>query len=310
MIAYLALTLVSIAHAQDPRRAATETSSIGLRVEADGETPYRYRFTLVLSDGTAGADVVMDRRLLSFRFTAEGSRRARTCRHPEAPARVSDGRVVHLEGTARSVSEWIDLRMYCFRERNELARGGTLVASYGFSRAGRDRWLVRGERPRSIDGPSLTLAAAPAAETPSGPGLRLADRDVRSGAGLVFAVTLGTPERTRVYLRDDLFRFSVRGPLGAVECRVPREEIVPIVDFYRRIGGRARARTTIEARRWCPRDTFALEGIYEVVPHVDLVYDGSRYDFEALTGSFDGPPALVRVRRGDRGYVEQREGVL
>lgn len=309
MIAIALLTLASIAQAQSAGRVP-ETSSVGLRVEPDGETPHRYRFTLVLSDGTAEADVVMDRRLLSFRFRAEGSRRARTCRHPEAPRSVSDGRVVHLGGATRSVSEWIDLRMYCFRERNELARGGTLVASYGFSRAGRERWLVRGERPRSIDGPTLALAAEAPAEAPAGASLRLADRDVRSAGGLVFAVSLASPERTRVYLRDDLFRFTVTGPLGTVQCEVHRLEIVPIVDFYRRIGGRARARTTIEARRWCPRDTFALEGIYEVVPQVDLVYDGSRYEFDALTGSFEGPPALVRVRRGDRGYVEQREGVL
>jgi hypothetical protein len=308
-LALLFLSLGSVAEAQPARRE--EPSSLGLRVEPEEGAPHRYRMTLVLADGTAEADVVMDRRLLSFQFTPEGSRRARTCRHPEAPRRVSEARVVHLDATTRSLSEWIDLRMYCFRDRAELARGGTLRATYGFSRRGRDRYVVRGETARSIDGPSLTLASAPVADVPAPEVVvRLADRDARSSAGITFAVSVAPAQSARIYLRDDLFRFTVNGPIGTVECVVERAAIVPIVDFYRRVGPRRPARTTIEARRWCPRDTFAVEGIYEIVPHVDLVYDGSRYDFEALTGTFDGAPALLRVRRSDRGYFEQREGVL
>jgi hypothetical protein len=109
----------------------------------------------------------------------------------------------------------------------------------------------------------------------------------------------------RVYLRDDLFGFVVDGPMGRVTCAVPRERIVPIVDFYRRISERRAARTSISAARWCPDGTFDVAGVYDVTPIVDLVYDGARYDLETVTGRFEGLPVPIRVRRGDHAYVEQ-----
>ena len=54
----------------------------------------------------------------------------------------------------------------------------------------------------------------------------------------------------------------------------------------------------------CPEGTFSVPGVYEVVPVVDLVYDGARYGYDVVTGTFEGRP--VAVRRLGGGYVEQR----
>jgi len=137
--------------------------------------------------------------------------------------------------------------------------------------------------------------------------LRLSSADVRTAGQLRFHLTVraGEGERPRIYLRNDLARFRVRGPLGEVECAVPRQPIVPIIDFYQRLGGRRGASVRIDAERYCPEDTFAAAGIYEVTPVVDLPYGGERYGFEAVTGTFEGRMAPIRIRRGSLGYVEQ-----
>jgi len=74
------------------------------------------------------------------------------------------------------------------------------------------------------------------------------------------------------------------------------------VDFFRTL--RARPSTArLAADRYCPNGTFAVPGVYEVVPRIELIYDAGGFDFDALTGTFQGEPAPVRRTRG--AYVEQ-----
>jgi hypothetical protein len=130
--------------------------------------------------------------------------------------------------------------------------------------------------------------------------------DVSSEDRLSLHVTIrSSGPRVRVYLKDDLFRFRGRGPLGENECGLLRQPVVPIIDFFSRLSGRGSAGTRILASLAC-EGAFQVDGAYEVTPLVDLVYDGSRDGLEdVVTGTFEGEPALVRIREGDHGYVER-----
>lgn len=323
-VAVTVLVTVAPAAAQGRGRAEAEPPGVAVRVSpydapaaAEGvEDPgarYLYTFELAPTEWPT-AEVVADRRLLRFTVHPEGSRRRYRCRHPDAPRRVPDGRVMRIgAGTEHPVwREWIDLRMYCWgRALRALDEGARVEVEYGFPRRGRDRWVARRpdgeEEARSLEGPELDVAAAPEPAAPEGPiRVEMRPADVGSGEWLSFSIAIRANEGTqRVYLRDDLVSFVVDGPMGRVTCAVPRENIVPIVDFYKRLRGRAAARTSIAAERWCPDGSFDVAGVYDVTPVVDLVYGGERYDIDAVTGRFQGRPTPVRVRRGEHEYLEQ-----
>ncbi len=317
------LALPAVAGAQR-RRVEPEEPGVELRMRPyapprtaeEGPDPgARYLYTFELAQTSwPTAEVVADRRLLRFEVHPEGSRRRYRCAHPDAPRRVPDGRVTRIgAGTDQPLwREWIDLRSYCWgRALRALDQGARVEVSYGFARRGRDRWVARtasGESTaRTLDGPELSIAAAPEPPEPTGPiRVELAPVDVAGGSAVSFRVAIYSNEGTqRVYLRDDLFRFVVDGPMGRVVCEVPRQPVVPIVDFYQSIRGRIGARTSIGADRWCPAGTFDVAGVYDVTPVVDLVYGGERYDIDAVTGRFEGRPVPIRIRRGSHGYVEQ-----
>ncbi len=314
-------------HAQ--RRRAADASPPGVEVtltpEPSADSPFRYIFTLRPTTWNA-AEVVADRRLLSFTVHPEGQRRRRyTCRHPDAPRRAPEGRIVTLGRAAEETEhrEWIDLRMYCWgRALRALESGARVEVSYGFRRRGRGRWVAReaAADPRSavrqLQAADLMFTPVQQASEESGeesgeePVIRvsMAPSDVRSGAGLVFHPRIRATRPVQVYVRDDLFRYHIKGPLGETECAMHRTPIAPVLDFYRRLGGRRSATGALAISLAC-RDDFQVAGIYEVTPIVDLVYDADRWEIDdVVTGTFEGDPVVVRVRRGDRGYVLQVPG--
>jgi hypothetical protein len=276
--------------------AAAEVHA-SLRPDSVG-APYRYVLELV-TDGEA-ADVVFDRRLLSLRLRVEGRRRPLTCRHPAAPRRVQDSRVVHLDSSTTRVAEWLDLRMYCTGAALDAVRAGASVqARYGFSRGGRTRWVVKAgdARPlRSLDLPEFTLPALTPPPAPTGAiDVTLRSTTVTVGRSPSFRLKLRSDGARRiVYARDDLYRFHIAGPLGEVDCGPDTLEVVPIVDFYQRVSRRGGASARIDSAQVCP-DAFSVPGVYEVTPSIDLIYSGERYGLDAVTGRFVGSPALVRV---------------
>lgn len=277
-------------------------------------------------------EVVRDRRLLELTVLEareRGRPRRHVCRYPGAPARPVEARVAAMSAGETYV-EWLDLRELCWGRAARVLESGevTVEVSYGFR--ARSRAVVReeGERrpPHRVPGDAFTFAlpsATPGATTTStttgattstttgatatatdasASTLTLSLAPTSTAGTPVLSVTIRGEGDDRVYVRDDLFSFDVRGPLGSVRCAIPRTTIVPIVDFYRRLS--RPTRTSIAASIQCPEDTFAVAGVYEVVPVVDLVYDGARYDLEAVTGRFEGAPAAVRIT--SREYVEQR----
>jgi hypothetical protein len=229
-------------------------------------------------------EVVRDRRLLRLTVRPEGSRQRLRCVHPDAPRRVDPGRLEEMpRGTTHR--EWIDLRMYCTGRalRALESKSATVEVEYGFRTRSRTRYVAkRADERRPPNKITVTLAGR---TTRGGPSFSVRAR----GAG-------------RAYMRDDLWSFLVSGPLGDVVCAMPRTTIVPIVDFFRRMNRGSRA--SLSSSLYCPEDTFAVPGVYEIQPKLELVYDGDPYEIEALTGTFIGDPAVFRVRGG--GYVDQR----
>jgi len=279
----------------------------------------RYLFTMELrATSWTLPEVVADRRLLRFEVTDPTARRPRPlrCVHPDAPrfrANPARARVLGGEGTPSVYREWIDLRMYCSgRALALLDRGAHVVAHYGYARAARGVWVAR-QAPTTPGAQSaLDLAAgefdfaARAPTTPSSEAARVslaaADRATQSGLGFSINVrpTSGT---RRVYLRLDQARFRIRGPLGSVECGLERVPVVPIVDFFRRVSPLSGASLRIDARQACP-GAFPIAGIYEVTPVIELPHRFPGPSDQSLTGTFVGASAIVRIRAGERGYVE------
>jgi len=268
--------------------------------------PYKYKLTVT---ARADREVVTDRRLLqlTFRPEVEGRRRSPRlrCRHPDQPRRVERSRPM---GAGETYEEWVDLRMYCWGRALRALRQapGTLEVGYGFRRRGRHRWVARaeGERrpPRGVEGEPISWTPPEAPEDPEAP-VRVGMRPTSSRGTPVLRPTIRAAEgRPKVYLRDDLWSFTVHGPLGTVACEPRRQVIAPIVDFFSTLRSRPRTQR-FAAEYYCPEDTFAVPGVYEVVPRIELIYDADRFDFDAVTGTFEGPPAPVRRTRG--AYVEQ-----
>ncbi len=325
-VAALALP-AAVAALAAPARADAPTVEVQLEPWAafDGvDRPYRY----LVSARVAGDDpveVAFDRRLLSFEVRpAEGRGRRHRCRHPAAPRTSGRARTRTVEGD-REWREWVDLRMYCWgAARRALDAGARVEARYGWRRGSRTRWVARApgaRRARDILGgvspEPFLFPARPEEErrtrrlgddaAASPLEVALSSRSVRTEAGLSFRVAVGAAAGSeRVYVRPDAFTFLVRRPSGAVtRCSLPRGGGYPPPDLFRRVTGRARAVEALDASQFCPDDTFADAGIYEVVPKLRLEHDGGEWNLRAVTGRFVGPTSVVRVTRGENGYVDQ-----
>lgn len=278
-----------------------------------GEARYFYVLE-VATTSDPNTDVVADRRLLHFEFEEAGRRHRRVrCDHPNAPSarRAREGAVKLMQdGTSASYREWIDIRSYCFgRSLAALEAGAHVRATYGFLRGDRNDWVAQSgaNRVRNVSAGEFDFAAVPSA-APSGDAVvRLAPVDRASASGMSLSVSVRSAHgRRRVYVRPDLFRFRIRGPLGSVECGVPMQPIVPIADFFSTVTERASAGRTLDAARYCP-DAFEVEGVYEVTPVAELPYTPrrARSNEGVLTGTFVGAASFVRIRTGARGYVDQ-----
>ena len=68
------------------------------------------------------------------------------------------------------------------------------------------------------------------------------------------------------------------------------------IDFWTKLRRGGRTSSTVDGGRYCPEDTFDAPGIYEVVADVALPYEGGRFGFEAVTGTYRSHVGYVRVR--------------
>jgi hypothetical protein len=302
--------------------------------------PYHMRVEVSV-EGPDVWEFAADHRLLSFEVTpvveapAEGERarprrraRARTltCKHPNAGRRVD---AAHVLRTPERWSEPLDLRMYCMgRAYDAIVGGATIVPVYGFRRASKTAYLarsvtdpallplatVRGEGlvlfPRDASTPGPAPAAPSATDTTetTGPGVEVGlipTDSTAPNAPVLRSFVRGT-RSTRIYMRDDLYTFTITAPDGRTStCSAPRTVVVPIIDFFKRVSRTSRIETSTDSARYC-REIFEEPGIYEVVPALELPYSGERFHIDAVTGRFTGPRSFVRVRPQRGAYVVPR----
>lgn len=295
----------SAARRARPSRRPPPPPELVLAVEADASRPYHVRVRLDV--GTeALTDAVADLRLLRFEvLPPDASARTRPlrCAWPSAPSRnAADNVVASPPPGSALVDDFVDVRMYCVGAAYAaVARGGTLTPVYGYARATRQRYAARaarrGARPLAeVRGAAFRLRQIPAAtEADIVVGMATADA-TRGGAVVLRPYAQGTPRGARAYVRDDLWSFDVRSPNGrTARCVVPRHPVSPILDFFTRFSAGRKVAFTIDLARLCPG--FVDEpGIYDVVPILELIYNGSNVGIDALTGYFRGDPTFIRVR--------------
>lgn len=310
---------------QTPRRARPATPPpVTARITLAPRDGNRFHFDVTVTlEGEPGWALLADHRALSFEITpaqveADGEprrrRRARplTCKHPNAPRRVEDARVVR--DPAR-FSEPIDLRMYCIgRAYDALVAGASVVPVYGFRRASRTTYLAR---PTSEDATARPLASVrgeafvpyPASARPEQAGedaplmVGLVPTEATAPGAPVLRAFVRARRPVRLYMRDDLYTFRITSPSGTTTTCAPRRTVVvPIIDFFKRLSAGARVETSTDTARHCAA-IFREPGIYEVTPELELPYGGERYQIEAVTGRFTGAPSFVRVRPQRGAYV-------
>jgi hypothetical protein len=307
VLASAVVFVVSSAEAQRRRRPPPPPPPAELSVTTMPGAPSPW-IRVVTVRATAPLDLAADRRFLHLEFTPAGSRRPIRCDHPDRPARASDERVRQLE-PGEAWREWIDLREYCWGRSLAALRAGADVTAT-FEPRGRRSFVVRagGVEHHSLGPAHFGVAAqpAPAEPDPTAPvRVVLSDADAASAERFVLRVgALGREGTRRAYVRADRFSFRVRGPEGEAECSVPHGGGAVQPDLYQRLRPGSGARFALEGHRFC-RGMLRSAGVYEIVPHLLLEEDGAAYDLDAITGTFTGAPALLRIRRGERGYVER-----
>lgn len=262
---------------------------------------------------SADVEVLADRRLLWLEVRSEGSRRALRCESPVRPRRPDRSRLRTLHA-GETWAEWLDIRSVCWGAAFRAFESGASVTAH----FGSTRW-------RGIDVAHDTIGSwrelVQAATTVAGRGqtaeqpplpihVALADADAATGQRLSFRVTVrsgGGP--VRAWIRPDRFSFRVLAPDGSSHrCSIPRGGGAAIPDLFARLGTTRGAPRALDARQFCGRTVFALEGIYEVTPILELDADGAQWGLTTPLGVFEGRPAAVRVRSGEHGYVERPVG--
>ncbi len=271
--------------------AQTGVAEVDFSVDAESQ---RFRYTL---RSLRDQELVNDPRLIRLRVRVNGERRYRTCRHPDAPRRVDERRLVTARA-GETFSGELDFHMLCWgRATQVLSRGGTIELSYGFRRRARHRYIARHpsdrRAPHRASGAQIVSLDPRADESGEEQDVRVRLRPTSTRRRQpLFRVSVSG--NGRAYLRDDLLSFDVRTPSGeVVHCAPYRQAISPIRDFYRRI--RRAWRTTVASEFYCPEETFENPGIYRVTPSILLPYDGDQFRIEAITGKYVGEPSIVRI---------------
>jgi hypothetical protein len=286
-----------------------------LIVEPEAERRFHVRVRLdVARDGLSEA--VADLRWLGFDVLVEGRRRPLTCTYSRAPSNTDASKVVATPAARSALLDaTVDVRMYCAGAAfDAIEAGASIRAFYGVRSATRRRYIVqdtvrqRGRPLARVEAAPFTLVpsapATPAAPTPDAPAAApVAEVPIRVGMpsfeatrSVTLRPFLEAVTTTRVYLRPELWSFEITTPSGrTARCNVPGHPVVPIVDFFSRVTPGARRAVTIDASTLCPR-IFDAPGVYDVVPVLELVYDGANVGLDALVGTFRGHGSFVRIR--------------
>lgn len=261
------------------------------------EDPRPYHVHVSVSVGAADLRaVVADERLL--RFEVERARGAPLrCDFAGTPARVDPEMLREAPAIESVVFDVIvDLRMYCSAAAfSALAGGARLVPHVGFRSGGRDRYVVTGPRRPVVDVPGASFRFVPPTTSAAGVPIRVNLPAVATRGNVILSPEVEALEAVTLYFRSDLFTFAVRSPSGVERrCAVPRHPITPVRDFFSRLVAGRRLSVRIDVARICP-GLFEEPGVHDVIPVLELPYDGGSVGLTALTGTFRGAPSFVRV---------------
>lgn len=303
----MGLLFASSAHAQ---RARYEAPVQPVLVSTSEGPASRYQIVLALV-ASGDVEVIQDGRLfeLSVREpVAEGSRRrprTHRCSLPSRPRRLSAEPGLMHAGDRFGVA--LDLRALCWgRALAAIEQGGEVTVRYSVPR-GRRAFVARapgGDARSSLSSvESVSDFQLPAAEVREVSSvISMGAVDLRSGRSATFRVAIRGPEAStrRAWIRPDRVRFQVVSPRGErIDCELPGTGASPIPDLFARISARRASRLSLDALTYCPDETFAQAGVYEVTPTLTLDEDGAEWNLDALVGTFEGATVPVRVRSGD-----------
>lgn len=309
VLVVLGLFSIGVSQAYAQRRARYDAPVQPILVSSSEGPASRYQVVLALV-ASGDAEMIQDGRLFELSVSEpvpEGSRRrprTHRCSLPSRPRRLSAEPAVMHAGDRFGVA--LDLRAICWgRALAAVEAGGEVTVRYSAPR-GRGAFVVRapGEARRtltSIEETSDFQLPAPEVREVS-PVISMGAVDLRSARSATFRVAIRGPEAAtrRAWIRPDRVMFRVVNPRGErVDCELPSGGASPIPDLFARISARRASRLSLDGLAYCPEDTFAQAGIYEVTPVLILDEDGEEWNLHALVGTFEGATVPVRVRSGD-----------
>lgn len=281
------------------RGRAAEPALVDAQLLA-GETPHMLRLSVV---ARVDVQLTADVRLVHLEVRSAGARRALSCDAPTRPRRLDTATVRSL----RAGEVWdttFDVRTLCWgRALAALEAGADVSGSFGTTRGRGAVPIARAEGGAMRAAPLATLSvpALPSPPPPEGDvRITLAPADAATGARLALRVTVRASRAVRAWMRPDRVRFRVARPDGTTEtCSIARAGEAPIPDLFARVGTRSGPMLSLDARSYCGPGAFALPGIYEVTPLLDLDVDGSEWRMDTPLGTFTGLAVPVRIRTGD-----------
>lgn len=298
-IVVLAALCVSAPAAAQRHARSTQPAPVDAQLFL-GTAPHTLRLSVV---ARTEVELTADVRLLHLEVRAPGARRALACDAPTRPRRVDRSTLQSLHA-GQAWDATFDVRTVCWgRALSALEAGAELSGTFGVARGRVGIAIARtanGET-RSAPIPSLAIPAVPAVPVPSGDvRISLAPADVATGARLALRVVVRAARAVRAWVRPDRVRFRVVAPDGTTRtCSMSRGDSAAIPDLFARVGTRSGPSFSLDARTYCGARAFAVPGIYEVTPLLDLDVDGSTWRLDTPLGTFEGTPVPVRIRTGD-----------
>jgi hypothetical protein len=263
---------------------------------------------IVALRASAEVEILADRRLLWLEVLPEGARRPIRCEVPARPRRPDASRLRTLQA-GETWGEWFDIRSVCWGAAFRAFETGADVTAHFGSPRWRTIVVARnaaGSWREVVQASTLFPGYGDPVLPESDVRVSLADVDVGTGARLSFRVSVRASRAVRAWIRPDRFSFRVLAPDGSTHvCSISRGGGAGIPDLFARLSVSRGAQRTLDARQFCGPDVFALEGIYEVTPVLDLDVSGAQWRMDTPLGRFEGAPAVVRIRSGQRGYVER-----
>lgn len=303
----LAIVLLSLfassatAQRARPPRAARRTDApvASLSVTQDSQDPHRL---VVRVDALGDIEFANDRRWLTAELRDARGRRV-TCTRRDRPR--GNTRTTTLRSGAHW-AEWMDVRELCWgRALTTLEQGGEVVWTFTSGRAGRT-WVARTDATYFRSLPSVTTSwrAVPSvpAATARAALVELAPTDARTASSATFRLRVRSSAPERAFVRREYVSFEVRSPSGhSFHCAIEPFIGRPLPDFFSHLSERRAVLMSLSGHDYC--GAFREPGVYEVTPIITLTEDGEAWGWHALTGTFRGAPAALRVASPT--YVEQ-----